>query len=221
MVMLDALYHLATETAVHINYVAVKFTVIFLVVFLVVYWVGKGITDGIFTSVAGPVIFYVYYIFANATLNREIFKIDENFGYIFVHIAALLIAYFSVYNSWTMKKGSPVAKSIIYSFIVSISIFGLITAYKLSYVQYTTHNEEINARVLNFKSSIYLFSMLFLLSFLSNFFIRSKNIEMAVLIGGAAIIIYFAGRNITEGLIGIAASSIPVYLSKLYLKIIK
>ena len=58
MVVLDALYHLATETAVHINYVAVKFTVIFLVVFLVANWVGKSLTDGVFTSIAGPVIFY-------------------------------------------------------------------------------------------------------------------------------------------------------------------
>ena len=85
MVVIDAIYHLATETAVHINYAAAKFTVIFLVVFLVSYWIGKSKRDGAFTSVTGPAVFYLYYIFANPTLNREIFKIDENFGYIFVN----------------------------------------------------------------------------------------------------------------------------------------
>ena len=134
MVTLDALYHLATETAVHINYATVKFTVIFLVVFLVVYWVGKSATEGIFTSVSGPVIFYVYYIFANSTLNRAIFKIDENFGYIFVHITALLIAYFVIYRAWVLKKGPKLMKSLAYSFVMALCIYGLDAGYQLSLV---------------------------------------------------------------------------------------
>lgn len=218
MVVLDAIYHLATETAVHINYVAVKFTVIFLVVFLVAYWVGKSLIDGIFTSVAGPVIFYIYYVFANPTLNREVFKIDENFGYIFVHLVALLIAYFIVYRIWVVKRGSAFVKSLAYALIISLSIYGLDAGYQLSYVQYTTHNEEMTAKVLNFTTSILLVLLLFVLSFLSNFFISNKNIQIAVLVIGSAVIIYFIGQNVTRSLVGIVAAFVLVYLSKIYLK---
>ena len=214
MVVLDAIYHLATETAVHINYVAVKYTVIFLIVFLVAYWVGRSITDGIFTSIAGPIIFYIYYIFANPTLNRDVFKIDENFGYIFVHISALLIAYFVVYKIWVLKKGSAIVKNAAYAFIIALCIYGLDGAYQLSYAQFTTHNEEDTARTLNFKTSIYLVALLFTLSFLSNFFIKSQNTRIAVLVVGSVIIIHLMGQNIIRSLVGIAAAFIPVYLSR-------
>lgn len=217
MVILDALYHLATETAVHINYVAVKFTVIFLVVFLVAYWVGKGIVDGVFTSIAGPVIFYVYYIFANPTLNRALFKIDENFGYIFVHIAALLTAYFVVYKAWVQKKGSAIVKSLAYAFVIALCIYGLDAGYQLSIVQFTTHNEEQTAMVLGFAAGVYLAALLFALSFLSNFFIKSQNVQNLALIIGSAAIIYFVGQNIARSLIGAADAIIPVYLAKIYL----
>ena len=217
MVALDALYHLATETAVHINYAAVKFSVIFLVVFLVAYWVGKSVPDGIFTSIAGPVIFYIYYIFANPTLNRAVFKIDENFGYIFVHIACLLVAYFVFYRAWVLKKGSAFVKSLAYAFVIALCIYGLDAGYQLSYVQFTTHNEEMTARVLNFAAGIYLAALLFVLSFLSDFFVKSKNIGMVVLVFGSALIIYFVGQNLTRGLVGILSAFIPVYLSGIYL----
>ena len=54
-VAIDAFYHLATETTVHINYVAVKFVIIFAAVFLVAYWSGKRIVDIIFASISGTV----------------------------------------------------------------------------------------------------------------------------------------------------------------------
>jgi|SRR3989338_4898843 len=217
MVVLDAIYHLATETAVHINYVAVKFTIIFLVVFLVAYWVGKSPTEGIFTSIAGPVIFYAYYIFANPTLNRELFKIDENFGYIFVHIAALLIAYFLIYRIWMLKKGPQIVKSLAYAFIISLCIYGLDAAFQLSYVQFTTHNEEEAAKVLDFTASAYLLGLLFALSFLSYHFIRNKNVQMAVLVFGSAVVIYFLGNSLIRSLAGFAGSSLLVYLAKNYM----
>ncbi len=218
MVVIDAIYHLATETAVHINYVAVKFTIIFLVVFLVAYWVGKSTMDGIFTSTAGPVIFYIYYVFANPTLNREVFKIDENFGYIFVHIAALLIAYFVIYKVWILKKGTKLVKSLAYAFIITLCIYGLDAGYQLSYVQFTTNNEEETARTLNFITSIYLAILIFTLSFLSNYLIKNTNIQIAFLVVGSAIVIYFIGQNIARSLAGIIAALIPTYLSKIYLK---
>ena len=217
MVIIDAIYHLATETAVDILYVAVKFTIIFLVVFLVAYWVGKSLTEGIFTSVAGPVIFYIYYIFANSTLNREVFKIDENFGYIFVHIAALLVAYFVVYRTWVLKKGSGPIKSLAYAFIIALCIYGLDAAFQLSYVQFTTHNEEETARLLGFTASVYLIGLLFALSFLSYYFIKNKNVQMAVLVAGSAALIYFFGSNLIRSLAGLLDSSLLVYLAKTYM----
>ena len=98
MVMLDVIYHLATETAVHINYVAVKFTIIYLTLFLTTYWVGKSWNNGVFATITGPMLFYIYYRVADATINRELFKIDESFGYIFLHIAVFALAYAVVFN---------------------------------------------------------------------------------------------------------------------------
>ncbi|MBS3147409.1 hypothetical protein J4219_00830 [Candidatus Woesearchaeota archaeon] len=90
---LDVIYHLLTHTAVHLNYVAVKFTVIFLVVYLVSRHVGIGLQEGIVSALAGPMIFYMYYVAATPTLDRTLFVLDENVGYVLVHSAALFIAY--------------------------------------------------------------------------------------------------------------------------------
>ena len=216
MVVLDALYHLATETAVHINYAAVKFIVIFLVVFLVANWVGKSKTDGIFTSISGPVIFYFYYIFANSTLNRAIFKIDENFGYIFVHIIALLISYFVVYNILVKKMGNNFVKSLAFAFIMALCIFGLESGFRLAAIQMQTHNEEINARTLQFASSLYLVLFLIALAFLSNYLIKNKNIEMAISGIGSGIIIYFIGSDIVRSVVGFVSALILFNLNKFY-----
>ena len=217
MVVLDALYHLATETAVHINYAAVKFTVIFLVVFLVVYWVGKSLTDGIFTSISGPVIFYFYYIFANSTLNRAIFKIDENFGYIFVHIAALLISYFVIYEIWAGKKGAKLAKSMAFAFIIALCIFGLESGFRLAAIQLQTHNEEINARTLQFITSLYLVLLFFGLLFLSNYFIKNKKIEIIISGIGSGIIVYAIGQDIVRSIVGLVSAFALLNISKFYL----
>ena len=101
---LDMVYHLSTGWAVHLNYVAIKLTVIFLTVWMITQFTGIGIEEGIVASIFGPLIFYVYYIFAGATLNREIFKIDEQFWFIFLHLALMLIAYFAAFNFIKSKK---------------------------------------------------------------------------------------------------------------------
>jgi len=95
---LDMTYHLATGWAVHLNYVAIKLTVIFLTVWMITQFIGKGTEEGIVAGIFGPFIFYIYYVFAGATLNREIFKIDEQFWFFFLHMALMLIAYFAAWN---------------------------------------------------------------------------------------------------------------------------
>ena len=101
---LDMTYHLATGWAVHLNYVAIKLTVIFLTVWMITQFIGIGREEGIVAGIFGPFIFYVYYVFAGATLNREIFRIDEQFWFFFLHAALMLIAYFAAYNFAKSKK---------------------------------------------------------------------------------------------------------------------
>ena len=104
MSALDMTYHLATGWAVHLNYVAIKLTVIFLTVWMITQFIGIGKEEGIVASIFGPLIFYVYYKFANATLNRDIFKIDEQFWFFFLHAALMLIAYFAAFNFVKSKR---------------------------------------------------------------------------------------------------------------------
>ena len=75
----------------------------------------------------------------------------------------------------------------------------------------------MTARVLNFTSGIYLAALLFILSFLSDFFVKSKNIGMIVLVFGSALVIYFVGQDLIRSLVGIASALVPVCLSRVYL----
>ena len=94
---LDMFYHLSTGWAVHLNYVAIKVTVIFLSVWMITQFIGIGKEEGLAASLFGPVMFYIYYVFAGATLNRDEFKIDEQFWFTFLHVGCMLIAYFGAW----------------------------------------------------------------------------------------------------------------------------
>ncbi len=119
---LDMLYHLSTSWAVHLNYAAVKLTLIFLSVYLITALVGIGKQEGIVASILGPFMFYVYYVFANPTLNREVFNIDEQFWFFFLHAAFMLVAYFAM--RYSVQKAS-VWKSYIQAFVVWWSMMAL------------------------------------------------------------------------------------------------
>ena len=99
---IDITYHLATEWAVHLNYVAIKLTVVFAATFLIAHFVGKGKQQGIATSISGPLMFYLYYVAANPTLNREEFKIDEQFWFFFLHAAFMTIVYIAAF--WQLQR---------------------------------------------------------------------------------------------------------------------
>lgn len=102
---LDLAYHVLTSTVIHLNYVAVKFTIVFLAVFLTAHVVGIGMKHGIFTAVLGPFAFWVYYVKAYATIPREVFIVDEAIGYFFIHAFFLLLVYCVAY--WSVL-GAPV-----------------------------------------------------------------------------------------------------------------
>ena len=219
MVMLDGIYHLATETVVHINYMGVKFTLIFLTLFLVIYWIGKGLNAGILACITGPIIFYIYYIFADPTINREFFKIDETFGYIFLHIAVFVISYAIMYNL-TKNKGTKLMKVIGIAFIFSLVVLSLDTAYQLEKVQLTTHNEEIGAKLLSFDTTFYLFLMLFIIAFICFYYIKDAKLRGLAfsLLAGAAV--YVIGRVVLRTAVSfllsiMAFTAFSYYLSRL------
>lgn len=115
---LDMSFHYGAGTAVHLNYVAIKLTIIFFSVYLISQSVGISTRDGIVASLFGPFMFWLYYVFAYPTLDREVYWIDEQFYFMFIHITMMFVAYFSSY--WLMTKKSPLLKKA--CFIVSSSL---------------------------------------------------------------------------------------------------
>ncbi|MBI4154553.1 hypothetical protein HY498_00505 [Candidatus Woesearchaeota archaeon] len=99
---LDMFFHYSTNTAVHIGYVTVKLTIIFLSIFLISQFISISNRDGIVVSIFGPFIFWLYYIYAYPTLDRAVFRLDEQFYFIFPHIVMMFVAYFSLY--WFIIK---------------------------------------------------------------------------------------------------------------------
>ncbi len=102
---IDMIYHLATSWAVHLNYVAVKITIIFLSVYLITELVGKKKEQGIVVSILGPFMFYLYYLFANPTIDRAVFTLDEQFWFFFLHVGFMFIAYFMLWYLIQKKQG--------------------------------------------------------------------------------------------------------------------
>ena len=216
MVMLDAIYHLGTETAVHVNYMLVKLTLIFLILFLVTWLAGKGFNQGLFAVITGPVIFYFYYLFADATLNREIFKIDENFGYIFLHILVFAISYFLVYFYIYKKQGSREIKALSTAFILTLTTLALDIFYQMGKIQLATHNEEIVAETLSFDTTLYLFFILFVISFLFIYYVKNKIFQMILFVIFSALSIQLIDLDLSRTLAGILIAGISVFLLSYY-----
>jgi len=99
---IDMFFHYLTNTAVHLGYVAVKLTIIFLSVYLIAQFININNKEGIITSIFGPFMFYLYYLFAYPTLDRTVFRLDEQFYFLFAHIIMMFVAYFSAY--WFIVK---------------------------------------------------------------------------------------------------------------------
>lgn len=124
---IDMSFHYAAGTAVHLNYVVGKMTIIFLSVYLISQFVGISTRDGIVASIFGPFMFWLYYVFAYPTIDREVFWIDEQFYFMFIHIAMMLVAYFSSY--WWMIGKFPQWRKLF--FLISAS-FALLAVYLLA-----------------------------------------------------------------------------------------
>ena len=145
---LDMAYHLATGWAVHLNYVAIKLTVIFLTVWLITQFIGIGKEEGIVASIFGPFMFYIYYVYAGATLNREIFRIDEQFWFFFLHAALMLIAYFAAFNFVKSKRHS--VRTISFIIIASLFAIALDALYIMIKMRLQGLDEETAAKLMTF-----------------------------------------------------------------------
>ena len=145
---LDMVYHLATGWAVHLNYVAIKLTVIFLAVWMITQFIGKGVEEGVVASIFGPFIFYIYYVFAGATLNREIFKIDEQFWFFFLHAALMLIAYFSAW--YFVKSKQHLTRAVSFVIVASFASIALDALYIMIKMRLQGLDEETAAKLMTF-----------------------------------------------------------------------
>ena len=144
----DMAYHLLTGWVVHLNYVAVKLTIIFLSVWMITHFIGIGKEEGIAASVLGPFMFYIYYLFANATLNREFFRIDEQFWFFFLHFAFMLAAYFGALMFLNSKK--RINRAICFGFLAIFSSIAFDALFVMAKWRIQGIDEETAAKMMNF-----------------------------------------------------------------------
>ncbi len=215
MVVLDGIYHLASETTVHLNYIIVKLIIIFLTVFFVAYWVGKSPREGIFSSIAGPSLFFLYYSFAYPTLNREVFRLDENFGYIFLHILVMLIAYFSAYTFFVEKKTKVNFKPIASAMLLALLVTGFDMFYQLSVVRAITGDDEQSARALGFEPEFILAGWVFAAALLgSHLFKKKQSAQAWIFIAGTGLISFLNWNDAFRALAGLIGAAISLWLAK-------
>ena len=144
----DIGYDLATNWTVHLNYVAIKLTVIFLTTFLITQFIGKGKEQGIVASILGPFMFYIYYFAAVPTLNREVFWLDEQFFFIFLHLFFMLTSYFAALNFLNSKK--EYIKKLSFVFLTSVSSIALYAISLMSQWRFQGLDEETAASLMTF-----------------------------------------------------------------------
>ena len=145
---LDMTFHLSTGWVVHLNYVAVKLTVIFLSVWLITQFIGIGKEEGIVASIIGPLVFYLYYVYANPTLDRAVFKIDEQFWFFFLHAGLMLISYFSAHAF--IKSKSHKLRTLSFVIITSFTCIAFDALYIMIRWRLDAVDEEMAAKMFVF-----------------------------------------------------------------------
>ena len=189
---LDMTYHLATSWAVHLNYVAIKLAVIFLTTLLITQIIGKGKQEGAIISIFGPFIFYIYYLFANPTINRQIFLVDEQFWFFFLHLFFMLISYFSVLNLINSKKNWLKSLSIV--ILTSFSSIALDAIFIMSRWKLQGIEEETATALMSF-NLISPLVIIFILTSVLFVLIRNKKIISNIISGLFSSILVFILTN--------------------------
>lgn len=145
---LDMFFHYATDTAVHLNYVLIKLTIIFLTTYLVSQFVGISTREGIVISLVGPFLFWLYYVYAYPTLDRTVFRIDDQFYFIFAHVPMMLVGYFS--NYWYLTKKDSPLKKLYLAISSSFALLALEILYFMVSIKMSGVPEDIEVTMINF-----------------------------------------------------------------------
>ncbi len=124
---LDMMFHMASGVAVHLPYVLVKVAVVWFTLILAYWLVGWRKWDGILWSLGASVLFDVYYNFAEPTLDRTVFTLDEAALFIIVHFFCIVIPFLALYiygMDGLSLSGKKISAGGLYKIIGAGVIFG-------------------------------------------------------------------------------------------------
>lgn len=215
----DMIFHLFEGTAVHLNYVAIKLTVIFTAVFVTALTSGLGKSQGIFTSIIGPTIFFIYYRVASSTLNRELFRIDEQLWYVVPHIIFFGFSYWLVYSVLVNKRAKEIWQRIGRGFSLALVAIALDFIYLMFRASMASGgNEEVIAMTLHAPYAAVLLVVLTLV-FAGLFILmkRYRSFVMAIL-SGLLVVLFGIERTILHGLVLVALVFIAYHIQKWVIK---
>lgn len=214
---LDMLYHLATHWAVHLNYVAIKLTVIFLTVWMITQFIGKGIEEGVVASIYGPFIFYIYYLFAGATLNRDVFNIDEQFWFMFLHVSFMLIAYFASY--YLAKSKNYWLKTISFILTAGFTSIAFFALYIMIKMRLQGLDEETAATLMTFSlilvPALSYFAGIIIGVFIDNT-LSKKYVNSLTASAVAALLIGFFWKDIAAAFFAFIIGNLAYYIINAY-----
>ncbi len=112
---LDMMFHLSGESlfgvniAVHLPYVLVKTAIVFWTLLWFTRWMGANRNDGILASLMASVMFDIYYNYAEPTLDRTVFTLDEAATFIIVHFFCIVIPYLITWKFLMQKSATGAA----------------------------------------------------------------------------------------------------------------
>ncbi len=205
---IDMFFHYLTNTTVHLGYVSVKLTIIFLSVYLIAQFIGINKKEGIITSIFGPFMFYLYYLFAYPTLNRAIFRIDDQFYFMFAHMIMMLVSYFSAY--WWIVKQNLRKLCFFVSSITSLLALNILYFMVLLKLKGIPDYEAVNMMVFTDALKI-LILLIIAIGFVTIFFYRKK---FKGIIAGliSAVLGFIFLKNLNLGLLYLIYSFVMVNL---------
>lgn len=90
---LDIMAHLLTGVTVHFNYVSEKTFIVGLALLFFTWWIGADRKNGALFVFLASALFYVYYFFAQPTLDRLVFTLDEQIKWVFFHFIFIYVPY--------------------------------------------------------------------------------------------------------------------------------
>ena len=147
----DMFFHYGTDTAVHLNYVLVKLTIIFLTTYLISQFIGISTREGIVISFVGPFFFWLYYVSAYPTLDRNVFRIDDQFYFYFAHVPMMAVGYFS--NYWYLTTKNPHLKKLCLAISTTFAVLALEILYFMVSLKGAGIPEDVEVTMIDFPNA--------------------------------------------------------------------